>query len=66
MQISIPYLEEAVSNENEAPVVRHECVIALGDITDKTTVMEKYAEDEDDIVRESCLVAQDMVDFWKE
>ena len=64
--ISIPYLEMAVSNTNEAPVVRHECVIALGDITDKTSVMEKYAQDPDDIVKESCLVARDMVEFWKE
>lgn len=61
-----PYLEAAVADEKEAPVVRHECVIALGDITDKTTVMEKYVNDKDDIVRESCLVAQDMVNYWKE
>ena len=41
----VPYLEEAVNNEDEAPVVRHECVIALGDITDKKTMMEKYSKD---------------------
>lgn len=66
-KISTPYLEKAVQNENEAPVVRHECVIALGDITDKTEVMERFSKaDQDPIVRESCLVAQDMVNFWKE
>jgi deoxyhypusine monooxygenase len=65
-KICTPYLIKAVENDKEAPVVRHECVIALGDITDKTEVMEKYSTDDDDIVRESCLVAQDMVNFWKE
>lgn len=65
-RVCVPYLEATVANEQEAPVVRHECVIALGDITDKKTVMEKYSEDSDDIVRESCLVALDMVDFWQE
>jgi deoxyhypusine monooxygenase len=66
-KISTPYLEKAVQNEKEAPVVRHECVIALGDITDKTEVMERYSkEDQDPIVRESCLVALDMVNYWKE
>mmetsp|Transcript_30164 Transcript_30164/g.29657 ORF Transcript_30164/g.29657 Transcript_30164/m.29657 type:complete len:97 (+) Transcript_30164:641-931(+) len=65
-KISVPYLIKAVENEKEAGVVRHECVIALGDITDKTEVMEKYSKDDEAIVRESCLVAQDMVNFWKE
>lgn len=40
--VCIPYLEKVVADSNEAPVVRHECVIALGDITDKTAIMEKY------------------------
>jgi deoxyhypusine monooxygenase len=65
-KVWVPYLEQAVQNEEEAPVVRHEWVIALGDITDKTETMEKYSEDKDDIVRESWLVAHDMVNFWKE
>lgn len=52
-KICVPYLEQTVGDENEAPVVRHECVIALGDITDKTEVMQKYTNDKDDIVRES-------------
>lgn len=52
-KVCVPYLEETVADENEAAVVRHECVIALGDITDKKTVMEKYSKDQDDIVRES-------------
>ena len=60
------YLITTVENEKEAGVVRHECVIALGNLTDKTEVMEKYSKDSDAIVRESCLVAQDMVTFGKE
>lgn len=56
-----PFLIKAVENEEEAGVVRHEWVIALGNITDKTEVMLKYSQDPDPIVRESCQVAQDMV-----
>ena len=63
---AIPYLEAAVNDPNESPIVRHECVIALGDISKSKTVMEKYFKDECDMVRESCLVASDMVDYWDE
>lgn len=55
-----------VNDPNEAPIVRHECVIALGDISKTKEVMQKYFEDECDMVRESCLVASDMVDYWEE
>ena len=65
-KVCTPYLIKAVEDEKEAAVVRHEWVIALGDITDKTEVMEKYSKDPEPVVRESCLVAQDMVNFWKE
>ena len=46
--------------------MRHECVIALGDVATDKTIMEKYFTDPDDMVRESCIVASDMVDYWKE
>lgn len=63
---AIPYLEAVVNDPNESPIVRHECVIALGDISKSKSVMEKYFKDECDMVRESCLVASDMVDYWDE
>lgn len=59
-------LEASVNDPTEDPIVRHECVIALGDISKDKSVMEKYFTDKDDMVRESCLVASDMVDYWKE
>ena len=65
-QPAIPYLEAVVNNPEESPIVRHECVIALGDISKSKTVMEKYFTDPEDMVRESCLVASDMVDYWDE
>lgn len=65
-QKAIPYLEAVVNDTTESPIVRHECVIALGDVSKDNTLMEKYFSDPDDMVRESCLVAADMVDYWKE
>ena len=41
-------------------------MIALGDISKSKEVMEKYFKDPCDMVRESCLVASDMVDYWEE
>ena len=63
---AIPYLEAVVNNPEETAIVRHECVIALGDISKSKSVMEKYFTDPEDMVRESCLVASDMVDYWDE
>jgi deoxyhypusine monooxygenase len=62
---AISDLEAAVSNVEESPIVRHECVIALGDISEDKSFMQKYFEDPDQMVRESCIVASDMVDYWK-
>ena len=38
----IPYLEKALENENEDPMVKHEAVIALGDLSKSKSTMTKY------------------------
>ena len=63
-KVCTPYLEKVVEDVTEAPVVRHECTLALGHVTCHTEVIEKYSEDPEPIVKESCIVAQDMVKNW--
>lgn len=33
-QVAAPYLIDCVSNEEEAPIVRHEVLVSLGDMID--------------------------------
>lgn len=46
-------------------MVRHECAEALGSIATANCkqVLEKYAQDHEAVVRESCLVALDMYEY---
>lgn len=64
---SIPALVKAAGNKNEASMVRHEAVEALGSIDDERVekYLREYAQDEDRVVRESAEVALDMVEFEK-
>jgi deoxyhypusine monooxygenase len=36
---SIPFLIDSVLNDEEAPIVRHEALIAVGEITDDKTIL---------------------------
>jgi hypothetical protein len=36
---SVPYLLDSVLNDDEAPIVRHEALIALGEITDNKDIL---------------------------
>jgi deoxyhypusine monooxygenase len=36
---SVPYLLDSVLNDDEAPIVRHEALIALGEITDDKAIL---------------------------
>jgi deoxyhypusine monooxygenase len=49
----------------ELPMVRHECAEALGAIAtpEANTILSKYLDDKDDVVRESCIVALDILDY---
>jgi hypothetical protein len=53
----VPYLLAACQNINEAPIVKHEGLVAIGEMIDDEKIIEKLLEHEDPIVSESCAVA---------
>ncbi|KAK3987840.1 Deoxyhypusine hydroxylase [Cladorrhinum sp. PSN332] len=65
---SIPALTAALSNTEEASMVRHEAAEALGSLGDEDGVedtLKKFLHDKEAVVRESCIVALDMADYEK-
>jgi len=54
---SVPFLLDSVLNDDEAPIVRHEALIAVGEMIDDKKMLQHLAEHKDDIVKESCQVA---------
>ncbi|KAI1433732.1 deoxyhypusine hydroxylase [Xylaria sp. CBS 124048] len=63
---SIPALTMALSNLEEASMVRHEAAEALGSLGDEEGVEEilkRFLHDKERVVRESVIVALDMADF---
>uniref|UniRef100_L2FD56 Deoxyhypusine hydroxylase n=1 Tax=Colletotrichum fructicola (strain Nara gc5) TaxID=1213859 RepID=L2FD56_COLFN len=63
---SIPALTEALSNTEEASMVRHEAAEALGSLGDEEGVeatLLKFLHDKEKVVRESVIVALDMAEF---
>lgn len=62
---AIPYLEEMVGCKSESDIVRHECAEALGSIgTEKALeFLKRYLQDESLVVKQSCEVALDMIDY---
>ncbi|KAK4181844.1 putative Deoxyhypusine hydroxylase [Triangularia setosa] len=65
---SIPALTAALSNTEEASMVRHEAAEALGSLGEEEGVEEtlkKFLHDKEAVVRESCIVALDMAEYEK-
>jgi len=63
---SIPALTAALSDLNEASMVRHEAAEALGSLGDEEGVEEtlkKFLHDKEKVVRESVIVALDMAEY---
>jgi len=65
---SVKALEESLRRPDEHKMVRHESAEALGAIEgrweDVEKILQEFINDEDDVVRESCLVALDAADYW--
>ena len=65
---AVEYLETSLKRENEHRMVRHESAEALGAIEERwgecEAILEQFLDDEDDVVRESCMVALDAADYW--
>jgi HEAT repeat protein len=55
--VAVPYLLAACQNKNEAAIVKHEGLVAVGEMIDDETIIAKLLEHEDLIVSESCAVA---------
>lgn len=63
---SIPALTAALSNFEEASMVRHEAAEALGSLGDEEGVEEtlkRFLHDKEKVVRESVIVALDMAEY---
>ncbi|XBW35792.1 hypothetical protein QEN19_001365 [Hanseniaspora menglaensis] len=63
--VVVPTLIEVLNRPNEAPMVRHEAAEALGSIAteDVLPILKEHLHDDDDVVRESAIVALDMYDY---
>lgn len=63
--IIVPHLVEVLGRKHEASMVRHEAAEALGAIaTDEVLpVLRQYLNDDDQVVRESAVVALDMYEY---
>ena len=61
-------LETALRRTDEHDMVRHEAAEALGTIEGRwevvETILEEFANDDNTVVKESCLVALDAADYW--
>lgn len=56
-KVSVPYLMAACQNPNEAAIVKHEGLVAVGEMIDDGKVIAHLLEHKDPIVSESCAVA---------
>lgn len=57
-------LEQVLQDETEDPIVRHETALALGEITKSKDLLIQYSRHENQLIRESCEIALDFVDYW--
>lgn len=62
---SIPALKKQLSLKDEVSMVRHECAEALGSIAtpECEEILTSFLDDPEDVVRESCVVALDMLNY---
>jgi len=62
---TIPALSQVLAIDSELAMVRHECAEALGAIAtpEANDILSKYLYDKDDVVRESCIVALDILEY---
>lgn len=62
---AVPALRAALELSDENPMVRHEAAEALGSIGKEEclTVLQQYRGDKERVVKESCEVALDMLEY---
>lgn len=57
-------LISCAEDRSENPIVRHEALSAYSSISGDKLVMNKFLQDPEEIVRESCLVGIELIDYW--
>ncbi len=64
--VTVPGLTAVLTSEKEHRMVRHEAAEALGAIggADVEAILSGYKEDEEPVVKESCVVALDTMEYW--
>ncbi|KAJ1510620.1 hypothetical protein HMI55_006925 [Coelomomyces lativittatus] len=64
LKAALSTLYEVLKNKNETPMVRHEAAEALGSVANEECIemLREYAEDSNQVVRESCQVG---IDIWE-
>jgi hypothetical protein len=55
--VAVPYLLDACQREEEAPIVKHEALVAVGEMIDDGSRIDYLLKHDDPIVSESCAVA---------
>ncbi|TNV77032.1 hypothetical protein FGO68_gene13979 [Halteria grandinella] len=60
---AVPYLLECVRNPAEAPIVRHEVLICLGEMIKDKTLLEPFLSNEDLIVSQSAESAINLIEY---
>ena len=65
---AVDFLATSLKRQGEHRMVRHESAEALGAIEERwgecETILECFLNDEDDVVRDSVIVALDAADYW--
>ena len=65
---TVEYLVASLKQQNEHRLVRHESAEALGAIEERwgecEAVLKQFLEDDNEVVRQSCMVALDAADYW--
>jgi len=54
---AVPFLLDACQNRDEASIVKHEGLVAIGEMIDDEKIIEHLLQHDDPIVSESCAVA---------
>ena len=60
--VAEPFLIDCVDNEEEAPIVRHEVLVSLGDMINDKEKLSKFVNHPERIIDESCQVAFSYID----
>jgi len=60
--VAVPFLMDVCVDEREAAIVKHEGLVAVGEMIDDKSLIAHLLEHADPIVAESCAVAMNNID----